>query len=333
MPFPNEHAGRMKAPGGFKPDSFRRKKIAPGVSMIMGRKKGETTMTAQSVRFDKDKFTAAEARKWLADHDMKPISFEAASSKEAELEKAATADPLAAEIPEITEVEAKMYDDHYPAEPLVPLGATTFAEVDAFRQAQGVHEQVKELTTMFQTLSSNIMWDPTIEDKPGALRGLVDELDGLLADAITEKARPSALQRLVGKAKDLAASVAARLSPEQEKAAGLMVWKEGNRHRWLAVYSNKYRDQDIPPEILSAKAHKEFVEAVDVIPRRPQDHQVRLQRGRVIPGQPARMETPSAQRDDQFGVVPVPLGQSSAAREHDARMEDVGAGEFHIKAG
>jgi len=263
VPFENEHAGRMKAPGGFKADSFRRKKIAPGVSMIVGRKKGETTMTAQSVRFDKDKFTAAEARKWLADHDMKPLSFEAASSKEAELEKAATADPLAAEIPEITETEAKMYDDHYPAEPLVPMGATTFAEVDAFRQAQGVHEQVKELTTMFQTLSSNIMWDPTIEDKPGALRGLVDELDGLLADAITEKARPSALQRLVGKAKDLAASVAARLSPEQENAAGLMVWKEGGHHRWFAIFSNKYRDQDVPPEILSAKAHKEFVEAVD----------------------------------------------------------------------
>jgi hypothetical protein len=167
-----------------------------------------------------------------------------------------TPDALAAEAKEIQEPTEKMYDDHYPAEPLVPMGATSFAEVDAFRQAQGVHEQVKELTTMFQTLSSNIMWDPTIEDKPGALRGLVDELDGLLADAITEKARPSVVQRLIGKAKEL-------LGVQPPSADGLMVWKEGGLHRWLAVYSNKYRDQDVPPEILSAKAHKEFVEAVD----------------------------------------------------------------------
>lgn len=224
------------------------------MSLILGRKKGAKTMTAQSYRFDKEKFTAAEARKWLADHDVKPLSFEAASEKEAALETPPVADGLEAEAKE-TE---KMYDEHYPAEPLVPMGATTFAEVDAFRQAQGVHEQVKELTTMFQTLSSNIMWDPTIDDKPAALRGLVDELDGLLAEAITEKARPSVLKRLIGKAKELLG-----VQPAPEAGARLMVWKEGHRHRWFAVYSNKYRDQDVPPEILSSKAHKEFVEAVD----------------------------------------------------------------------
>jgi hypothetical protein len=42
-----------------------------------------------------------------------------------------------------------------------------------------------------------------------------------------------------------------------------MVWKEGGHHRWFAIFSNKYRDQDVPPEILSAKAHQEFVESVD----------------------------------------------------------------------
>ena len=45
------------------------------------------------------------------------------------------------------------------------------------------------------------------------------------------------------------------------------------------------------------------------------------------------MQTPLAQRDDQLGVVPVPFGQRLAARQHDARMEDVRAGEFHTKAG
>lgn len=42
-----------------------------------------------------------------------------------------------------------------------------------------------------------------------------------------------------------------------------MVWKEAGGYRWLAVYSNKWRDEDNPPEILAEAAHKEFVEAVD----------------------------------------------------------------------
>jgi hypothetical protein len=47
-------------------------------------------------------------------------------------------------------------------------------------------------------------------------------------------------------------------------SAPFMVWKETNgRHRWLAVYSNKWRDEDKPPEILAETAHKGFVDAVD----------------------------------------------------------------------
>ena len=43
------------------------------------------------------------------------------------------------------------------------------------------------------------------------------------------------------------------------------VWKdkETGQYRWLAVYSNKWRDEDNPPEILASTAHKEFEEAVD----------------------------------------------------------------------
>lgn len=44
-----------------------------------------------------------------------------------------------------------------------------------------------------------------------------------------------------------------------------MVWKdtETDEWRWLAIYSNKWRDQDNPPEILASEAHKDFVKAVD----------------------------------------------------------------------
>jgi len=52
-------------------------------------------------------------------------------------------------------------------------------------------------------------------------------------------------------------------APEPSPDPGLMLWKEGERYRWLAVFSNKYRDNDNPPEILASQAHKEFVSAVE----------------------------------------------------------------------
>lgn len=56
--------------------------------------------------------------------------------------------------------------------------------------------------------------------------------------------------------------------PKQEKIESpdstFIVWKEvSGRYRWLSIYSNKWRDEDNPPEILAEAAHKEFVEAVD----------------------------------------------------------------------
>jgi hypothetical protein len=43
------------------------------------------------------------------------------------------------------------------------------------------------------------------------------------------------------------------------------VWKDAGTDRfwWFAVYSNNYKDDDRPPEIISADAHREFVKNVD----------------------------------------------------------------------
>jgi hypothetical protein len=79
MPYPNEHAARVKSPDAFQDGSFRRKNIAPGIDIIIGRLKGETTTTTQAYRFKKASFTASEAKKWLADHDVKYILFEKAT--------------------------------------------------------------------------------------------------------------------------------------------------------------------------------------------------------------------------------------------------------------
>jgi hypothetical protein len=53
--------------------------------------------------------------------------------------------------------------------------------------------------------------------------------------------------------------------PVKEVTHPFMVWKdtETGVYRWLAIYSNKWRDNDNPPEILAEKAHIDFVKAVD----------------------------------------------------------------------
>jgi len=52
-------------------------------------------------------------------------------------------------------------------------------------------------------------------------------------------------------------------SDTKENAHPFMVWKEGKQYRWLSVYSNKWRDEDNPPEILASQAHRDFVKSVD----------------------------------------------------------------------
>jgi len=85
MPYPNEHAARLVDPEKFDPDSFRRvnDKFGDGIHAIFGKLKGEDSMTLQAVRFDADKFTAEEAKKWLKGHDYDPIEFEEAGSQKA----------------------------------------------------------------------------------------------------------------------------------------------------------------------------------------------------------------------------------------------------------
>lgn len=81
MPYPQYHSARMVQPGKFQDGSFRSIQIGDknsGITAIVGRLKGQKTTTVQAYRFDKDKFTAAEAKKWLSDHDAKPIEFEPA---------------------------------------------------------------------------------------------------------------------------------------------------------------------------------------------------------------------------------------------------------------
>ncbi len=72
MPYPNEHACRLRSPGQFQENSFRRmtrEHDGKEYSVIMGKLKGEDSMTEQAYRHDKDKWTAEQARNHCLDHD------------------------------------------------------------------------------------------------------------------------------------------------------------------------------------------------------------------------------------------------------------------------
>lgn len=79
-PFPNEHAARLHDPAKY--ESFRRDNDAggPGVDFIYGiLAAGGTEL--QAIRFDKDRYSPAEAKAWLKDHDFTAILFEEATGE------------------------------------------------------------------------------------------------------------------------------------------------------------------------------------------------------------------------------------------------------------
>ena len=83
-PYPNEHACRLRDPSDFQPDSFRRvRREHKGKSYdcIMGRLKGESTMTEQAYRYPKDDWEAATAKAHCEEHKG---NFEPAASQAAD---------------------------------------------------------------------------------------------------------------------------------------------------------------------------------------------------------------------------------------------------------
>ncbi len=80
-PFANEHAARQADPKSF--DDLRRKNndLGSGIHVIWGIKGGKTK--EQSIRFDASKFTPAQARKWLKEHNFKTVLEVATKTKKA----------------------------------------------------------------------------------------------------------------------------------------------------------------------------------------------------------------------------------------------------------
>ena len=117
IPYPNEHACRLREPDDFQANSFRRmSRTHEGkkYSVIIGRLKGETSTTEQAYRYNKDTWTASEARSHCDDHDG---TFEAASEEEESKNQrtfatmASTYSRIWAIIPEVLYSVAQFFDE------------------------------------------------------------------------------------------------------------------------------------------------------------------------------------------------------------------------------
>ena len=80
-PYPNEHACRLEDMDKYIRIRRENDKFAKGIHAIWGIQGGNKPVELQAIRFDKTKYTVAEARKWLKDHDYKCKLFEPASEK------------------------------------------------------------------------------------------------------------------------------------------------------------------------------------------------------------------------------------------------------------
>lgn len=85
MPYPNQHAARLKSPDGYKtfrtitPDSF-----PEGLSVIIGIKP-DGKSEFQAIRADRQSFTFGEFKEWLREHGYTPMKIEEATAKSMEL--------------------------------------------------------------------------------------------------------------------------------------------------------------------------------------------------------------------------------------------------------
>ena len=81
MPYPNEHAARINDPGKYEKIRRVNDKFGSGIDALFGiGKDGKSEV--QAIRFNKKKFTAEEAKKWLSEHDYKTSEFSEASRQD-----------------------------------------------------------------------------------------------------------------------------------------------------------------------------------------------------------------------------------------------------------
>jgi hypothetical protein len=146
----------------------------------------------------------------------------------------------------------------------VPYSVYSFSDLDKARAAQEESEAIYDLFRDFRGLTENVMYanSEEIPDKPAAIEALAKEYSSRLKKPKEEKQLAFS-----DRVKAVVRELVPGLFKEQDAGkpvSGLLVWKEENGDfRWIARFSNNFRDSDNPPEIISKESHLKFIERVE----------------------------------------------------------------------
>lgn len=277
-PYPNEHAARVKDPGAFQEGSFRSKALKGGVRIIIGRLKGETTTTTQSYRFAADKYTAAEAKAWLKEHDVKYSAFEAATGEEKVVQdlregtKELTLDEMsrlvwqALEPPQAAApiVQSVASDQEWPRDVMVYDDHVDYRLGEQFlrRKYKITKKGELELGDPVELMLSEKTLDGGTEPLP------VDKAEGAREEAKAATEKPSTLESLRAQADKALAAMAGlwkavtgdgaeEMALEGETGFKTFKAKDGKAYV-LTWTTNAFLDRD--GEIFSTKAIEEYAE-------------------------------------------------------------------------
>jgi len=163
-------------------------------------------------------------------------------------------------------------------------GPITFSDLRAQLEAEEKAFEVQRMAHEFPTMVRRIMNRPDIEDKEAALTELANDFTGVSREVLTKEALKEAAKtephpttepveivaegadfkeetfkaRVLDAFKDLFGFGEAEPEPDPPQTPTFDLWlnKETNQYHWFAAYSNCYRDQDNPPEIISEASHK-----------------------------------------------------------------------------
>lgn len=78
-PYMNEHSARLRDPDSFDTCRSVDEDMPDGVRYLYCQLKNSESWAIQAYRFDADKWTVSQAKKWLKDNDITYILFEEAT--------------------------------------------------------------------------------------------------------------------------------------------------------------------------------------------------------------------------------------------------------------
>ena len=145
-------------------------------------------------------------------------------------------------------------------------GATTFDELDEYREAMDEAHDIRSVIFDFEMLVDNVIQKSEPGELGDKIVALGAEMKGRLEDPPDRK-EIGIIERIKAKLTRAAAKRIDISQPAKKKSSGIEVQKAlDGTFRWFGWVSNKWRDRDYPAEpkiggqIITEAAHKEFVE-------------------------------------------------------------------------